>query len=184
MCAMSLLDGAFVCDFLMIVWIALPFYGMAPVEAPRPLWDSLKRVALRMEVVGPEEVWRPNFSLEMEYVHRYLWIMQGWPHLREAAWLPIICVADNANACNREYYNYVKNRRPFFLHRVDMYDECLAECVQLARIWELVSKAANESEILVSRRRALRDLRMQLGDKCFQSGELPPAVPLWRFVKK
>jgi hypothetical protein len=59
--------------------------------------------------------------------------------------------------------------------------EVLTEATRLRNIWENAREARTEGYYIVSRRRALLQLRIAIGEEAYYSGKLPPVVPLWRF---
>lgn len=163
---------------LLILWPTAP---PVPTRAPEPLWDALKRVALTLEVVGPNERWANNFEQELAYVRRHWRDLENAPSLADCSRLPPAELAMAYCRLNWSYQESLKARRWLSRHRWDEMTEALDETQKLYQVWELVRDAVSTDRNWACRRRALLRLREAIGPEAYYSGELPPCLPLWRF---
>lgn len=81
---------------------------------------------------------------------------------------------------NREYQQWV--RKHYELDRDSQWvTETLKESEMLWKAWDLLDDARNEMFSIPRRRKALGELLSIIGPEAFERGEMPVAVPLWRF---
>jgi hypothetical protein len=168
-------------DLLTALLILSPVVPAVPHHVPSGLWQSLKRMALRMEVVGPDERWIDDYRSELNYVRRHARDLSGAPPLGDACSLPPAAVSRESRCFNLNYQRNLELRRNLALHRQEELDESLQEAKHLASIWALVDTAACSSQSWVCRRLALMRLREMLGPEAYYAGAIPPCAPFWRF---
>ncbi|HLN29149.1 MAG TPA: hypothetical protein VK395_15475 [Gemmataceae bacterium] len=168
-------------DLLTLLLILSPVSPTVPHHASPPMWQSLKRVALLLEVVGPEERWIDDYQSELNYVRRHLRELTSAPALDDCLIFPSSLASREGRCFNLAYQRSLELRRNLFLHHQEELDEALQEAKHLARIWALVDAAGCQSQSWVCRRKALLHLRELLGPEAYYSGTIPPCAPLWRF---
>jgi len=168
-------------DLLTALLILSPVVPTMPHHVPGAMWQSLKRIALRTEVVGPDERWIDDYRSELNYVRRHTRELREAPSLGDALSLPPSSVSREGRCFNLNYQRNLELRRNLALHRQEELDEALQDAKHLATIWALVDTAACSSQSWVCRRMALMRLREMLGPDAYYSGTIPPYVPLWRF---
>ena len=168
-------------DLLTALLILSPITPPVPHKAPAPAWQALKRVALRLEVVGPGELWIDDYRSEVGYVRTHWRELADAPPLADAYWLPPAAVAREWRCFNLRYQQGVQQRRAAEAHHREEWSDALQEAEQICEILFLVETAASPNKSWVCRRQALRQLRELLGPEAYAAGRLPPCVPLWRF---
>jgi hypothetical protein len=145
------------------------------------MWQSLKGIALKTELVGPHERWIADFRSELAYVRRHGRELASAPPISDALWLPPSAVAQECRRFNLGYQRCLELRRQVFLHHQEEWTEALQEAQYLGEVWRRVETATCLTNSWVCRRRALQELRQILGSEAYYSGLLPPCVPVWRF---
>jgi hypothetical protein len=152
-----------------------------PNYAPNFIWDSLKRVSYRYELVGKHERWASDFASEMRYVGRHYAELREAPPLSDSLLFPPLQVCQKSCSFNWNYQEGLKARKAFQLHKSDDIDEEIKTAEKLYRIWEHVREVQCEDRSWVCRRRALLQLRQTIEQGSYYRGELPPCVPIWGF---
>lgn len=170
-----------IAEVIIALLVASPIEVPLPHKVPEPIWDALKKVSLKLEIVGPHERWRSDFQAELNYVRHHWRELRHAPPWTDCLRLPPLGVAEDCCCWNFAYQDYAKNRRWLCRHRWDEYSACLEEARQLYLIWKTVHEAADMSNSWVHQRRGLRRLRDLLGPEAYAEGQLPPAAPIWRF---
>jgi len=150
-------------------------------RAPEPVWQSLKQIAFRSELVGPHERWITDFRSELSYVRRHGRELLDSPPISDCTWLPPYAVAQDCRRFNLSYQRSLELRRQVLLHRQEEWTEALCEAQYLGEVWRRIETATCPSNSWVCRRRGLQQLREILGPEAYYSGQLPPCVPVWRF---
>jgi hypothetical protein len=145
------------------------------------MWQSLKEIALRTELVGPHERWITDFRSELAYVRRHGRELANAPPISDALWLPSPAVAQECRRFNLSYQRCLELRRQVALHHQDQCSDALREAQFLGDVWRRVETATSPTNSWVCRRRALQELRDLLGPEAYYTGRLPPCVPVWRF---
>jgi hypothetical protein len=168
-------------DVVTALLILSPIPPQVPHHVPAAMWQSLKRIAVRMEVVGPQERWIDDYRSELNYVRRHTRELLEAPPLADAWSLPVSAVSREGRCFNLNYQRNLELRRNLALHRQEELDEALQEAKHLASIWALVDTATCPSQSWVCRRVALMRLREMLGPEAYYAGDIPPFAPLWRF---
>jgi len=172
-------------DCYVSVLIAIPFDVPVPDWAPEAVWESLKRLALRSEIVGSHERWRTSFPIELQYVRCHLRTFAGAPSLSCILATMDESVARNALQCNLTYQEYLNCRKVVHLHIGDEIEDALEESRLIAAVWTAAVEACeSNTNSWVSRRRHLQRLQELLGDHDFYAGKLPPAAPTRRFAPR
>ena len=168
-------------DYVVFVLLLSPVELPVPQRVPEPLWDALKNVSLRLEIVGPHERWRSDYRIEVRYVREYLRALVDAPPWIDVLRLPPASIASEHCCSNAAYQGYLVHRCCMFRHRWDEYDTCLQEARHLCQIWTTVFEATDMNNSWVTQRTRLAKLQELLGPEDYAAGRLPPAAPVWRF---
>lgn len=167
--------------------LIVAFLVVSPIEVPLPhkvpesIWDALKQIALKIEIVGPHERWRSDFRAELNYV-RYHWNdLRNSPPIADRYRFPPNEMAQYCCFCNNEYQNYIRGKRFLHRHLQHEHEIYLQEARQLCLIWKTVYEATNTDASWASQRKSLRELLNLLGPESYVEGWLPPSAPIWRF---
>ena len=169
-------------DWLVTLLLACPFEVSVPRHVPACLFTALKKQALVLEVVGPHERWRDSFQEEYRYVYYHWRELRSYPSLADCVYLPSPQEAKDGCCYNLTYQRYLKGCCWLRRHHWYVYHTSLEEAQALYLIWEAMAKSVDSSNSWAQQRRSLNMLRELLGPEAYAAGQLPPAVPLWRFV--
>lgn len=154
-------------------------------------WPKLKeavvRVALEWEILDSREAkyyfMRPeDFCGDVNMLRRRYRELEGAPKLAEAQRLPAEAVAAELVRFNRAYHKHIEARCRHETDRAVALQVVLDETKQLYQIWDAVRDSRRDCFYVTARRQSLRKLRDLVGDEAYRRGELPPAVPTWRFA--
>jgi hypothetical protein len=168
-------------DLLTAMLILSPVDPPVPQHVPPALWEPLKRIALRLEIVGAHERWIDDYRSELGYVRRHWRELAQAPSLLDAQALPEALVVKECRNFNRCFERMLEARSQVVLYRQEAMREMLCETHRLGEIWALLETATSANQSWVCRRRSLLQLRQGLGPEAYYAGRLPPSVPLWRF---
>lgn len=164
---------------LLIALLLLFPWEICPEKASTEMWDALRETALECEVVGPHETWG-QFDTEISYVKR---------HLRNTINAPPIIDGERFSDLappmlkfNAAYQSYCSFNYQTATDQEEWY-KISQETEKLSHIWELVNTAGEKNGSWAHRRAAMQKLRAALGDENYYSGNLPPAVPIWRYTE-
>ncbi len=154
------------------------------------LRDAVVQVAIEREILDPREAReartyfvRPeDFCGDVNMLRRRSRELEGAPMLADARRLPPDAVALELVKFNRAYHKHVEARCQHETDRAAALQVVLEENQHLYRVWDAVRDAKRDNWYVTNRRQSLRRLRDLVGEEAFRRGELPPAVPTWRFV--
>ena len=151
------------------------------------LKDAVVQVATEWEILDPREARyyfvRPeDFCGDVNMLRRRRRELEGAPMLAEAQRLPADAVAADLVRFNRAYRKHLEARARHESDRAAALQVVLGETEQLYQVWDAVRDAKRDCFYVTARRQALRKLRDLVGDEAYRTGDLPPAVPTWRFV--
>ena len=144
------------------------------VNPPAFVFDSLKRVALKWEVVAPHERWAPNYVSELCYVRRYWRALMFAPPLSDCGLLPPPGYAETACRINWAWQERITARRCVYPHWHDEMTLELEATKRIYAVWEMAKEAQIDDRSWAARRLALGRLRDLVGP----AYPLPPPVPL------
>ncbi|MBY0522313.1 MAG: hypothetical protein K2R98_02895 [Gemmataceae bacterium] len=166
--------------FALILWPTDP-----PVasQARPEVWQALKEISVGLELVGPHENWASDFRSELRYVRHYWRTLQDAPRLADCNTLPSSAAVAELCRLNEQYQCHVQTQQAILIHRADDLAEVLREARQLYQVWDAVRRATGPNQAWAYRRRMLRNVREMVGEQAYYSGQLPPAVPVWRFQR-
>lgn len=157
-------------DLLTLALLLCPIETPVPHYAPPASWQSLKRVARVLELVGPEERWAESYRNELAYVRRHLDELRDAPPIAEASRFE---PADATRSWLCYRIEALEYRRAAQLHRRDELTEEIQHTQNLRAVWDALAEAQLEDRSWVIRRRALLRLREQLGLGDWFAGEMP-----------
>jgi len=153
------------------------------LEALRP---ALLTLAMDAEVLDPRE---KGFVLGHD-VAGDLAMLQGRfqelaraPQVGEGQRFPDRKVINESLALNRAYRNQLSARLAIDLVYSEELRAAIADTDQLYQIWDTVRDARCEYYYVTVRRQALQLLRDLIGAEAFNSGQMPPHVPVWHFPR-
>ncbi len=166
----------------------------APPNAPVPSitpdnWQAIRTAvhdqAIECEILDRREDRFSHYDqfaadlTAMRYRYRSL---RNAPPLRDAQRFPNRHQVADMLQFNRAYRRHLDARQVIDRDRASLFKDAIRETDELYQIWDLVREAGCEIYYVPVRRKALKDLRDQLGPAAYYAGVLPPHVPLWRFV--
>ena len=166
----------------------------APIDAPVPVIDpgdwpavqaALWSLAVESEILDPREerlVRLEDFHADMTTLRRRHHELKDAPPLCDGRRFPHRAIVGDLLAFNRAYRRQLEARRAVDRDRSGPIHEAIREADHLYRIWDAVREARCEIYYIPVRRLALKNLRELIGESAYQCGEIPPHVPLWRFV--
>jgi hypothetical protein len=143
---------------------------------PIDLQIAIEIVAIRLEIMGPNEVTTTTCLGTLRWRYRDL---AGTPNLWEHKRFPTYEVAKEAVGFNRKYFKYLEGRRDVRFHEYWQYDAAMGACNDIYIIWDALADAANEDWPVPDRRHALAKLREHLGEEDWRAGKMPFAVPIF-----
>jgi hypothetical protein len=167
---------------------ASPSEPVAPVSSAEwPLLQAaLYAQAVEWEILDPREerlLHLEDYPSDMAALrHRYHELKDA-PPLADARRFPDRARVADLLRFNRAYRQGLDARQVVDLDRADFLKDAVREADELYRIWDLVREAGCDIYYIPVRRAALKRLREGLGEAAYHAGDLPPHVPLWRFIE-
>jgi hypothetical protein len=150
--------------------------------------EALHRTAIRFEILDEREtryvLARPDdFETDLDLLRRRYQDLRDAPRLEDADRLPAREAVNQLIQFNRTYRQHLEGRQAWEADRADVIGVALAETDRLYRVWDAVRDARCEFYYVTVRRQALKRLRESLGEQAYDTAELPPHVPAWRFLQ-
>jgi len=170
-----------VCDGVIILLIYTPVEPPLPRRVPDCMWKALRRVTAAAQIVGPHEIWRSDFNLEIGYIRSYWDEMASAPPWYDHFRFPPVNVAAECCRLNLAYQDYLANRQLVCRADAEELRSAASEAKMIHSIWRVVQQCTDGTASWVHQRRALHSLKQLIGDEDYHAGNLPPAVPGWRF---
>jgi hypothetical protein len=167
----------------------------APPSAPAPVIDAaawpafraaLRDQAIRCEILDPREERLSRLDqlgTDLATLRKRHRDLRDAPPLSDALRFPNRHQVSEMLRFNRDYRRHLKERQIVDLDRGSLFRDALRETDELYHVWDLVREATCEIYYIPVRRQALKDLRALVGPAAYFAGDLPPHVPLWRFVE-
>ena len=148
--------------------------------------DALISQAVEWEILDPRENRLRRYEelagdLELLRVRRRE--LAGAPHLADCQRLPPRAAVEEMLSFNRAYRRSLERRAELEFDRAGDLREAIRETDRLYRIWEAVRDAQCDVYFVSVRRAALLRLQQLLGPPAYLAQQLPPHVPIWRFVE-
>ena len=180
-----------------MVTISILAFAMitAPPSAPAPVIDAaawptfrtaLREQAIRCEILDPREERLSRldqFGADLTTLRQRHRDLRNAPPLADALRFPNRRQVSEMLQFNRDYRKHLKERQVVDLYRGSVFKDAIRETDDLYHVWDLVREATCEIYYVPVRRQALTDLRALIGPAAYFAGDLPPYVPLWRFVE-
>jgi hypothetical protein len=175
-------------SFALALLLAAPDSPELPIperDWPR-LRVELQRLCVGLEILDERElkyvlVERGNFENDLNLLRRRYQDLADAPPLADAARFPDREQVGEYLVFNRSYKRWLEARQPIEVDRDAAIREALRETDRLYCVFDNVRDAGCAFYYSSVKRAALKRLREQLGE-AYYTGELPPFVPLWRFV--
>jgi hypothetical protein len=149
---------------------------------------ALRDLALDWEILDPREVRYvltrgEDFPSDLKLLRRRYADLCGAPPLYDCMRFPDRSLVNDMLAFNRAYRQHLDNRQAMELSNAWELHEMLLEADRLYQIWDLVRDTRCDYYYVTVRRQALKKLKELVGDQAYNSGSLPPHVPVWRFAR-
>jgi hypothetical protein len=165
---------------------ARPLEGIGHWHAT--LAPGVRLIALEWQILDARELGRilvdpAAFAKDVSTLHERLYKLQRAPLLEERGRFPPLKLVELLIAHNRKYHTELHHRLEIDpLHASELRD-AMDEAEQLFRVWDTLRDALTEHYYVDYQRQALDRLRAQLGLTAFYRGDMPPALPTWRFPR-
>jgi hypothetical protein len=152
------------------------------------LAPELRVIALQWQLLDPKEAKSTLASAETFWAE--LHALQMWnqtllnaPWVEECGRFPQKKTVGELILANRNYKSEITDRLVLApIHKEEL-ESVIAETEQLFKIWDALRDAHSEHYGITYRRQALHTLRDLIGAEAFYRGQLPPALPVWRFAR-
>jgi hypothetical protein len=163
-----------------------------PEQAPPPdrwpaLQASLQQVAMDMEILDKRETRYVLAKLEdyqedLDFLRKRRLELAEAPRLSESDRLPSRQTVADYIRFNRAYRKHLENRLVWEPDRASVIGDAIRETERLYKLWDAMRDATCDFHYVTVRRLALKKLRDMMGSDGYNSGEMPPYVPEWRFA--
>jgi hypothetical protein len=152
------------------------------------LRPTLQQVALSWEILDPREVryilaQDKDFATDVRLLRRRYHDLQDAPPVADSWRFPPRQVIGEFLAFNRKYRQHLQGQRAVQKGFWWELHEAIQEADRLYDLWDTVRDARCEYYYVTVRRQALKKLREMVGEEVYESGDLPPHVPVWRFAR-
>lgn len=164
----------------------------APEQIPPPerwavMQAALHQIAIDWEILDPREsryvlARREDFQEDLDFLRKRRCELQDAPKLIEADRLPERRIVNDYIQFNRAYRQRLETRLAWEADRACLIQEALTETDRLYKLWDAAREAKGDYHYVTVRRQALKRFRDGIGATAFETGELPPYVPEWRFT--
>lgn len=166
----------------------------APPSDPLPVVDpadwpglqaALHSLAIELELLDRREdrlVRYEEFHPDLVVLRRRYAQLKNAPSLADAARFPHRAIVVDLLAFNRTYRRHLEMHREMDRDRSGPIREAIREADHLHRVWDAVREARCEIYYVPVRRAALQALRELIGESAYNLAQMPPHVPLWRFI--
>jgi hypothetical protein len=135
--------------------------------------DSREERLTRLDQLGPD----------LTVLRRRCRDLRDAPPLHDALRFPNRHQVSDMLQFNRAYRRHLDQRQLMDRDLGSVFKDAIHETDELYRVWELVREATCEIYYVPVRRQALKSLREVLGPAAYCACDLPPHVPLWRFIE-
>lgn len=139
-------------------------------------WEILDQREVRY-VLARHEDWDNDLNL----LRRRYQELKDAPKLCDAHRFPDRNAVNEMLAFNRAYRRNLDSRQSLEQDRGQTLRTALKETDYLYQVWDAVRDARCEYYYITVRRQALKRLKQMIGPEAYDTAELPPYVPLWRF---
>lgn len=167
----------------------------APPEVPDPpptaedwpaIQQAMQSLSVEWEILDPREVHfvmarAEDWSNDMAMLRRRYQELKDAPKICDALRFPDRNTVHELLAFNRAYRRNLDARQALEQDRCHTLRTALKETDYLYQVWDSVADARCEYYYIAVRRQALKRLRQMVGPEAYNTADLPPYVPLWRF---
>jgi hypothetical protein len=167
----------------------------APPGTPEPIpspdrWPAIQaaihQVAVDWELLDPREARYvlsrvEDFECDLTILRRRHEELADAPKVAESGRFPDFDTINELIRFNRTHRKHLETRLLWETDRAELYRTAIVETDRLYRVWDAVREARGECYYVTVRRLALKRVRELIGTEAYALGELPPAVPEWRF---
>jgi hypothetical protein len=143
------------------------------IDNPPCSLQAIQLVALTLELMDSREIAYCDLELLQQ---RYKTLRDAPPACDAIRFLERELIRDLMTR-NRKYREWLEQRKS--LTHEEWIDEALVETERLYRIYDLVCDATCPYYYVSVRRKALLDLRKEIGEQAYYAGVLPAHVPVW-----
>jgi hypothetical protein len=152
------------------------------------LAPSLRRLAREWQLVDAREVGcilfdAKEFAKDLKTLQERRLRLHNAPLLQERERFPPLKLVEQLISHNRAYRQELGERLAIDPLHADELREAIAEAEELFRTWDTLRDALTEHYYVDFQRQALDRLRDRLGMTAFYRGDMPPALPVWRFAR-
>jgi hypothetical protein len=169
----------------------------APVGTPEQVphadqWPvmraALHQAAIDLEILDPRETRYvlakvEDFQEDLDFLRKRRADLADAPRLAECERLPDRRAVSEYIRFNRAYRKHLDTRLVWEADRADLIGEAIRETDRLYQTWDAIRDARCDFQYVTVRRLALKRLRDRIGESAYESGEMPPYVPEWRFIR-
>jgi len=149
------------------------------VEFP-PIQSALYQACLNLEIVNAKE--KEIYSVS-EMRRRYQ-ECRDYPSIDDTLRFPSYEQCQFTLAQNNVFQEYVNTRAALEKHRHEDWFIVREEVNSSWATWDLLRDATNEDYYICTRRQALNNLRLSLGEQSYGGGVMPSGVPLWAYERR
>jgi hypothetical protein len=161
--------------------------GNSP-EVFEALHEPIQNIAVAWEILDPREVRyilarKEDFVGDLDLLRRRYRDLANAPAASDSERFPDRETINHLLTFNRSYRQQIDSRQP--LELVHWWELRLAvqETERLYQIWDSARDARCDFYYVTVRRQALKRLQEMIGEEAYYAGNLPPCVPLWRFLQ-
>ena len=179
---------------LLLAAVLLSIPPGTPAGCPTPaewpgLRDAVQQVAVEMEILERREtryvLTRPeDFCADLNMLRRRRAELADAPKAADARRFPDKETVSDLIRFNRAFDKHINARKDAESDRAAPLELVRRENERLYTIYSAVRESQCGYQDVTVRRGALKKLRDLIGDEAFQTGELPPNVPTWRFAER
>lgn len=121
----------------------------------------------------------------MPWSHAVAWLLvfsrPDMPPIEDAHRFPSRAAASTAREFNRKYREHIETVQAFEPRNYIECQEILQETDWCYHCWNVLDNVHGSSGTdIETRRAALRELRILIGEQAYCEGRMPPCVPVWR----
>jgi hypothetical protein len=150
------------------------------------LQEAVQSLAVEWEILDPREVRyvmarAEDWDNDLALLRRRYQELKDAPKLSDAQRFPDRGTVNDLLAFNRAYRRHLDSRQSLEQDRCQGLRTALKETDWLYQVWDSVRDARCEYYYITVRRQALKRLKQMVGPEAYDTADLPPYVPLWRF---
>ena len=166
--------------------------GMLPPGAEAGVYaalaPTLRGLALHWQILDARELGRllndaKDFPQDLKVLQERMQRLYCAPLLEERGRFVPLKLVEQLTAHNRAYRKELEDRLALDTLHAEELRAAIAETEELFRIWDTLRDALTEHYYIDYQRQALDRLRQQIGLAAFYRGDMPPALPIWRFPR-